>query len=75
MPGKIIAWIVIGGIVGWLVSLILGRDFKGGCVTYVIVGVVTMVVLGLLIKLMWALLIIGVLLVGVAWLIDFIRTR
>lgn len=36
---NLIAWIVLGGIVGWLASLIMGRR-EQGCITDIIVGIV-----------------------------------
>ncbi len=68
-------YVVTGAVVGWVVSLLLGRDFEGGCIAYVIIGIVTMVVLGLLIRLLWALLLIGLVLIAAAWLYDLIRAR
>lgn len=73
MIGNLLYWIVLGGIVGWVVSLLLGRDFKGGCLTYVAVGIVTMIVLGLLIKIFWVLFVIAVALILAAWLLDYLR--
>jgi len=72
---KLISWIIIGGLIGWIISLILGRDFKGGCVTYVVVGIVAWVLLGFLLKLMWLLLVIGVVVVAAAWLLDILGKR
>ena len=72
---QLVQWIAMGAVVGWIVSLILGRDFRGGCITYVIVGIVTMVVLGLLIRVFWALLVIALLLMAVVWLAEHLRLR
>ncbi len=73
MLGKLLGWIILGGIVGWLVSLIAGRDFQGGCLTYVIVGIVTMLVIGLLfafIRILAILLIVALAIGFVLWLIG-----
>jgi uncharacterized membrane protein YeaQ/YmgE (transglycosylase-associated protein family) len=70
---QVVWWIVIGGIVGWAISLVLGRDFEGGCLTYVVVGIITMVVLGLVIRLLWVLLLIGVVFVVAAWILEKLR--
>lgn len=72
---SIVGWIVLGAVVGWVVSLILGRDFRGGCVAYVAVGIITMVLLGFLLKLFWILLVLSVVIIGAAWLLDMLRTR
>ncbi len=78
--GTLIGYIVIGGLVGWVVSLIRGRDFKGGCLTHVGVGMVVMLVVGLLLKLIWALaavvwvlVLIGLVVVGVAWVVKALK--
>jgi uncharacterized membrane protein YeaQ/YmgE (transglycosylase-associated protein family) len=42
----LLSWIVLGGIAGWIVSLLSGRDLKGGCVGLVLVGMVGAVVGG-----------------------------
>lgn len=73
MLSSLLYWIVLGGIVGWIVSLFLGRDFKGGCITYVLVGIVTMIILGLLIQILWVLVVVAVVLVLAAWLLDYMR--
>ena len=73
--GHLIWWAVLGGFVGWIVSLVLGRDFRGGCLTYVIVGVITMVLLGWLVRFVWALIGIAVVIIAGAWLFDFFTRR
>ena len=70
---QVVWWIVVGGIVGCAISRVLGRDFEGGCLTYVVVGIVTMVVLGLVIRLLWVLLLIGVVFVVAAWILEKLR--
>jgi uncharacterized membrane protein YeaQ/YmgE (transglycosylase-associated protein family) len=37
---NIIGWIVVGGIAGWLASIIAGRSQQQGCLMNVIVGVI-----------------------------------
>lgn len=37
---SLIAWILVGGIAGWLASLIMKTDDQMGCLTNVIVGMV-----------------------------------
>jgi uncharacterized membrane protein YeaQ/YmgE (transglycosylase-associated protein family) len=36
----IISWIVLGGIAGWLASIITGRNDQMGCITNIIAGIV-----------------------------------
>ena len=37
---NIISWIVLGGIAGWLASIITGRNNRMGCIANIIAGVV-----------------------------------
>ena len=74
----IVSWIIGGAIMGWLVSLALGRDFRGGWPTYVGVGIITMFALGLVLKalkLLWVLFVIAVIVVAGAWLWDTLRGK
>jgi uncharacterized membrane protein YeaQ/YmgE (transglycosylase-associated protein family) len=43
-------WIILGGIAGWIVSLLSGRDLKGGCLGLVLVGMIGAVVGGSLFR-------------------------
>jgi uncharacterized membrane protein YeaQ/YmgE (transglycosylase-associated protein family) len=36
----IISWIVLGGIAGWLASIITGRNKRMGCIANIIAGVI-----------------------------------
>lgn len=36
---NIISWIVVGGVAGWLASIIMGRNRRMGCLANLIVGV------------------------------------
>jgi uncharacterized membrane protein YeaQ/YmgE (transglycosylase-associated protein family) len=36
----ILAWIIFGGLAGWVASLITGRNERMGCITNIIVGIV-----------------------------------
>ena len=36
----IIIWLIVGGIVGWLASIIMGRDAQQGVLLNIIVGIV-----------------------------------
>ena len=44
----IVVWLIIGGIVGWLASLIMRTDAQQGIVLNIVVGIVGAVVAGLL---------------------------
>ena len=36
----IITWIIVGGIAGWLASMIMGDNQQQGCITNIVLGVV-----------------------------------
>lgn len=44
----IIVWLIVGGIVGWLASLIMRTDAQQGIVMNIIVGIVGAAIAGLL---------------------------
>ena len=44
----IIIWLVIGGIVGWLASLVMRTDAQQGILLNIVVGIVGAVIAGLL---------------------------
>lgn len=46
----IIMWLIIGGIVGWLASIIMRRDGQQGIILNIVVGIVGAFVGGLLIS-------------------------
>lgn len=35
-----LSWIIIGGLAGWIASIITGRNDRMGCVTNIVVGIV-----------------------------------
>jgi uncharacterized membrane protein YeaQ/YmgE (transglycosylase-associated protein family) len=37
---NLLGWIIIGGLAGWLASVITGRNKRQGCITNVIVGII-----------------------------------
>ena len=37
---NILAWIIVGGIAGWLASLVMGTNDRQGCITDIIVGII-----------------------------------
>jgi len=44
----IIVWLIVGGIVGWLASLIMRTDAQQGIILNIVVGVIGAVLAGLL---------------------------
>ncbi|HZJ02600.1 MAG TPA: GlsB/YeaQ/YmgE family stress response membrane protein, partial [Thermoleophilia bacterium] len=36
----IISWIVLGGLAGWVASMIVGRNDQMGCITNIVVGII-----------------------------------
>ena len=44
----IIAWLVIGGLIGWVASLIMRTDAQQGILLNIVVGIVGAVIAGLL---------------------------
>lgn len=44
----IIIWLVIGGVVGWLASLVMGRDGQQGIILNIVVGIVGAFIGGLI---------------------------
>ena len=44
----IIIWLVVGGIVGWLASLIMRTDAQQGIILNIVVGIIGAVIAGLL---------------------------
>jgi uncharacterized membrane protein YeaQ/YmgE (transglycosylase-associated protein family) len=47
---NLLAWIILGGVVGWLASVIMGRR-EQGCITDIIVGILGAFVGGLIMNL------------------------
>jgi uncharacterized membrane protein YeaQ/YmgE (transglycosylase-associated protein family) len=46
----ILVWLIVGGIVGWLASIVMRTDAQQGVVLNVVVGIVGAVIAGLLIS-------------------------
>ena len=44
----IIIWLVIGGVVGWLASMVMGRDAQQGILLNIVVGIVGAFIGGLI---------------------------
>jgi uncharacterized membrane protein YeaQ/YmgE (transglycosylase-associated protein family) len=45
----IIVWLIVGGVVGWLASIIMRRDAQQGIILNIVVGIVGAVIGGLII--------------------------
>lgn len=45
---NIIAWIILGGLAGWIASLIMGTNRQQGCLIDIVVGIVGAFVGGLI---------------------------
>jgi uncharacterized membrane protein YeaQ/YmgE (transglycosylase-associated protein family) len=43
---SLIGWVVLGGIAGWLASIVMKKNNQMGCVTNIIVGIVGAVIGG-----------------------------
>jgi len=61
-----IAWIVIGGIAGWIASKIMGTDAQQGVVLNVVVGIVGALLGGFLLHLL------NVSTAGFGWVLTFV---
>ena len=42
----LIAWIIVGGLAGWLASIVMGTNSRQGCLTDIILGIVGAIVGG-----------------------------
>ncbi|GAA3510124.1 GlsB/YeaQ/YmgE family stress response membrane protein [Dietzia aurantiaca] len=51
MLWSIISWIIVGGIAGWIASMIMGRNAQMGFVANVAAGIVGAFVVGLIVSL------------------------
>ncbi|HRQ38095.1 MAG TPA: GlsB/YeaQ/YmgE family stress response membrane protein [Chloroflexota bacterium] len=49
---NIILWIILGGVAGWIASMIMGRDGQMGAVANIIVGIVGALIGGFLFNLL-----------------------
>ena len=45
---SIIVWLIVGGVVGWLASLIMRTDAQQGIILNIVVGIVGAVIAGLI---------------------------
>ncbi|WP_314038792.1 GlsB/YeaQ/YmgE family stress response membrane protein [Dietzia sp. CH92] len=50
MLWSIISWIIVGGLAGWIASMIMGRNAQMGFVANVLAGVVGAFVVGLIVS-------------------------
>jgi uncharacterized membrane protein YeaQ/YmgE (transglycosylase-associated protein family) len=46
--GGIIIWLIVGGIIGWLASLIMRTDAQQGIILNIVVGIIGSIIAGLL---------------------------
>lgn len=51
MLWSIISWIIVGGIAGWIASMIMGKNAQMGLVANIVAGVLGAFVMGLLVSL------------------------
>lgn len=51
MLWSIISWIVVGGLAGWIASMIMGKNAQMGFVANVLAGIVGAFVVGLIVSL------------------------
>lgn len=49
---ELIAWIIVGGLAGWIASLIMNTDRQMGCLTNIIVGMVGSIIGGAIVILL-----------------------
>lgn len=61
-----IAWIIIGGIAGWLASKIMGTDAQQGLILNVVVGIVGGLIGGFILRLL------GVSTAGAGWILTLL---
>ena len=45
---SIIGWIVLGGLAGWIASMIMGTNEKQGCIADIIIGIIGAIIGGFL---------------------------
>lgn len=38
MLPSLATWILVGALAGWIVSVLMGRDFRGGCLAHILLG-------------------------------------
>jgi uncharacterized membrane protein YeaQ/YmgE (transglycosylase-associated protein family) len=48
--GEILSWIIVGGIAGWLASMVMGTNERQGCIMDIILGIVGALVGGFLLS-------------------------
>ena len=47
----VIAWLVVGGLAGWIASIIMGKNASMGLIANIIVGIVGALIAGFLLRL------------------------
>jgi uncharacterized membrane protein YeaQ/YmgE (transglycosylase-associated protein family) len=81
----ILGWIVLGGLAGWLASLITGRSRRQGCLMDIVVGIVGALIGGFLFNAVtgvgitgfnvWSLFVAVIGAVILIWVVGLIRGR
>lgn len=51
---NIIVWIIIGGLAGWIASMIMGRDAQMGALANIVIGIIGAFIGGFLMNLLGA---------------------
>lgn len=49
---SLIAWVIVGGIAGWIASIVMKTDEQMGCITNIIVGMIGSLVGGAIVVLL-----------------------
>lgn len=80
---NIIAWIILGGLAGWIGSLIVGTNKQQGCLMDIVVGIVGAFVGGLIFSLfggtgvtgfnIWSLLVAVIGAIVLLWIVKAVR--
>jgi uncharacterized membrane protein YeaQ/YmgE (transglycosylase-associated protein family) len=50
MLWNLIAWVIFGAVVGWIASLLVGRNSKMGCGANVVVGILGSIIGGFVVR-------------------------
>lgn len=49
---SLIIWIIVGGLAGWLASIVMGVNARMGCITNIIVGMIGSIIGGAIVVLL-----------------------
>lgn len=83
MVGDLIWWIVLGGLAGWIASMIMGTNRQQGLLMDIVVGIVGAIIGGYLVSLVglgtggfiWSLLVAVLGAVILLWIMRMVRGR